>query len=170
MLPDIKISLFSKKIEYMKCIFSGILILMLMFSCHYQPAEQAETAPSTLPSKAFTIEHTHPLADGRTLAIGINHSADTIIIPQSSLLLMLNADTLLFREYYSYMRLLDPEGYGDTSPIPTSVDVVLAIGGEFAETGSFVYVVSTDDGYLLYELKTSPKDGARNEADLIGTF
>jgi hypothetical protein len=148
-----------------------LFLFIVLVSCHGQ--HQTTTKIDPLPDKqenAFSIEHRHPLGDGRYFSIGISHSADTIIIPQSSLLLMLNADTLLFRNYYSYLHLLDPESYGITSPIPTTVDVVLAIGGEFAETGQFVYVVKAEDGFRLFELKTSPKDGARNEADLLRIF
>lgn len=149
-----------------------LFLAVALSSCTGPPQNKQNGKPKAVEAaeSQFNMEHRHTLYDGRSVFIGINHSADTIIVPQSSLLLLVDGDTLLSREYYGYLKLLDPESYGITSPIPTTEDVVLAIGGEFAETGSFVYVVATDEAYLLYELKTSPKDGARNEADLIKLF
>jgi hypothetical protein len=148
-----------------------VIVLLFAVGCRSnRPAQNHDAITETTILQQYTIAHNHALVDNRLLQTLIWHSDDTVFIPQSHVLMLLVNDTLLKKEYYSYIRLLKPESYGITNPVPAGQDVVIAFGGEFAETGSFLYLVDDEDQYKLYELLTSPKDGAPNTAVLLKAF
>ncbi len=153
------------KNQSMRIILSVIILLSLASACKLRQMPQSETK-NHLQYNWYQSR----LSDGRVLQTGISHSADTVAIPQSAIVMLLESDTLLKGNYYSYFRLLLPETYGITSPIPTDMDVQAAFGGEFAETGFFLYVVQKQEEYLLYELKTTPKDGQEESLRVITAF
>ena len=149
----------------MRTILSILTLLLLAPACKMGHVQQSET--KNHPQYAW---HQSRLSDGRLLQTGIAHSADTVAIPQSAIVMLLESDTLHQGNYYSHFRLLHPESYGITNPIPTNMDVQMAFGGEFAETGFFLYVLQKQDAYLLYELKTTPKEGQEENVGVITSF
>lgn len=149
----------------MRTILSILTLLLFAQACKLGHIHQSEAK-----DHPQYVWHQSRLSDGRLLQTGIAHSADTVAIPQSAIVMLLGSDTLHQGNYYSYFRLLHPESYGITNPIPANMDVLLAFGGEFAETGFFLYVLQKQDAYLLYELKTTPKEGQEENVRLLTSF
>ncbi len=145
----------------------AILVLFTLGCRSNRQAQNHSGISQTTTSQQYTIAHDHVLQDNRILQTRIRHSDETVLIPQSQVLMLLGKDTVVHKEYFSYIRHLKPESYGITNPVPAAQDVLLAFGGEFAETGSFLYIVADEGFYLFYELLTSPKDGASNSPVLL---
>lgn len=149
----------------MRTLLSALILLWIVPSCKLGQLYQSEAH-----NQIQYACHQSRLSDGRLLQTGIAHSADTVAVPQSAIVMLLGSDTLHHGTYYSHFRLLHPESYGITNPIPPNMDVQLAYGGEFAETGFFLYVLQKQDAYLLYELKTTPKEGQEENIRVITSF
>lgn len=60
----------------------------------------------------------------------IRYKDETVLIPQSHVLLLLDNDKLVYKEYYSCFRPLNRKSFGISNPEPAKQGVDVAIGGK----------------------------------------
>ncbi|ASZ10183.1 hypothetical protein KTO58_24880 [Chitinophaga pendula] len=140
-------------------------------------AGNSDSTHITTPAKdtAATTEVAH--AASREITVG-KHSVGIAFqskedngqsLPETQLTVKVNGQEILHKKYTAMFSFLDKNSFQQTNPIPKDADIVLACGGEFAETGSFLYIKQEKNGCSIYELLTGQSDNSKNTPTLLKT-
>lgn len=105
--------------------------------------------------------------DGKTLMVSIHQSFDENNKPNSDVQVSFDGQVVFEKSYTATLRFLVPESFGRTNPIPTNLNVILALGGEFVEVGHFLFFTKSENYIKAVEKYISPVEGESQSIELF---
>lgn len=131
----------------------------------------------TVPAKDTTIKTVIAETESKEITVGKHTVGITFqskeengqLLPETIVTVKANGQEILQKKYTAVFSFLDKTSFQQTNPIPKDGAIILACGGEFADTGSFLYIKKEKDGLSVYELLTSQADNSKDTPSLLKT-
>lgn len=152
----------------MKRYLAVLPVIMLLMACNGSASKNTETPEPE--NTETTVSEETPTTESKEVIVGTTKINVSIASkedngqghPESKIIVLADGKEVLQKTLTNTSGFLEAASFQQTNPIPADNAILLAVGGEYAETGHFIYPKKEGEKVIVREITSDAVDAKKS--------